>query len=284
MATCGICQTEFESKNRFCSQKCRNTYISCSTAEKRNASNREVAAKKREERAIQKSILEAQREPSPCETCDAVDKHTYSSKRFCSEKCARKFSAKQNREETNRKIRETFKRTRKPSPIHTLRCNRCNKAFESKKSSQKFCSKRCANRTRGNVSGLSRKYKLLTAFRFSLNQFPDEFDFSLVEKHGWYKAANRGNNLDGVSRDHLLAVMDGFKQRINPLLLAHPANCRLLVHSENVSKGCKSELTIETLLERILKWNAKYGSFYTTSQKTILTDEEIEELFLHGTV
>ena len=283
MATCGICQSEFESKNRFCSQKCRNTYISRSTAEKRNASNREIAAKKRVEVALQECFLEAQRVPLPCDTCGSLGKHSYGSQRFCSEKCARAFSTKEKRQEINEKVRKTFSEKQKSTP-KVLQCKRCNKTFSSKKKTQFFCSKSCSNKTRGTVSKLTRKYKLLTTFRFSLNQFPDEFDFSLIEKHGWYKAVNRGNNLGGVSRDHRLAVMDGFKQRINPLLLAHPANCRLLVHSENVSKGCKSELTIEVLLERLSKWNAKYGSFYTTSQKTILTDEEIEELFLHGTV
>jgi hypothetical protein len=66
-------------------------------------------------------------------------------------------------------------------------------------------------------------------------------DGSLIEKYGWYKAKNNGNNLGGVSRDHMLSVSEGYKLSIDPYFLSHPANCKLMVHSENISKNKKSQ-------------------------------------------
>lgn len=51
--------------------------------------------------------------------------------------------------------------------------------------------------------------------------------------------------------DHIVSVMDGFKNKISPLILSHPYNLRILEAKKNSSKGCKSEMTIEELLEKI---------------------------------
>lgn len=80
-------------------------------------------------------------------------------------------------------------------------------------------------------------YHAQCAFRFSLNDYPNEFDFEIVNKNGWYKASNMGNNLCGVSRDHRFSVTDAFVNHIDPYLISHPANCCLMQHTENQSKG-----------------------------------------------
>ena len=103
-----------------------------------------------------------------------------------------------------------------------------------------------------------RKYRVDAAFTFSLKDFPDEFDFSLIETYGWYKAKNRGNNLGGVSRDHMYSVKDGFLNNVDPKIIAHPANCRLIRQGDNASKKDKSCITLEQLLERIKIWDQKY--------------------------
>ena len=72
------------------------------------------------------------------------------------------------------------------------------------------------------------------------------------------KLACPATNLGGVSRDHMLSVRDGFNKGINPKLLAHPANCRLMIHNENISKNKKSILTENELLIRIEEWDKKY--------------------------
>lgn len=111
---------------------------------------------------------------------------------------------------------------------------------------------------RKNRSALE-NYRADCAFKFNLSDYPDEFDFTLIESYGWYKPKNRGNNLTGVSRDHIISVRYGFDNQLPAEHLAHPANCVLMKHGENVSKGKKIGMSYEDLLKRIEAWNNKYG-------------------------
>lgn len=136
-------------------------------------------------------------------------------------------------------------------------CKQCGKTFINRK--RHFCSDECLkNWKRRNQIGL-KKYRTECQFTFALNQYPEEFDFTLIEKYGWYKASNHGNNLNGISRDHMYSVYDGFINNIDPKTISHPANCKLMQHTENSSKHNKSSITLEELLDRIKKWNKKYG-------------------------
>ena len=98
-------------------------------------------------------------------------------------------------------------------------------------------------------------------FRFSLKDYPDEFDFELIEKYGFYSPANKNNNLNGVSRDHMYSVYEGYKNNISPKIISHPANCKLLKHTDNISKNKKCSITLDELLERIKEWEIKYGKY-----------------------
>jgi hypothetical protein len=104
-------------------------------------------------------------------------------------------------------------------------------------------------------------YRSDCGFKFSVYDYPEEFDLYLIEELGWYKPKNRGNNLTGVSRDHMVSVKYGWKNNISPEIISHPANCKLLKHSDNVSKYDKNSLTIDELYIRINNWNIKYMGF-----------------------
>lgn len=101
-------------------------------------------------------------------------------------------------------------------------------------------------------------YRADCKFNFNLSDYPEEFDFQLVTEHGWYSAKNRGNNIYGVSRDHMLSVRHGFDNDIDPKILAHPANCKLMLHSDNVSKLSKCSITLDELLIKIAEWDKQY--------------------------
>ena len=88
---------------------------------------------------------------------------------------------------------------------------------------------------------------------------PEEFDFELIKRYGWYKAKNHGNNLTGISRDHMVSIKYGFEHNVDPKIISHPANCKLMIHSENVRKYNKCSITLEELLVRIENWNKKYN-------------------------
>lgn len=80
----------------------------------------------------------------------------------------------------------------------------------------------------------------------------------LIEKYGWYKAKNHGDNLNGVSRDHMYSVMEGYRNNIDYNLISHPANCKLLKQTDNVSKRDNCSITLDELNKRIFEWDNKY--------------------------
>lgn len=164
----------------------------------------------------------------------------------------------------------TIKR-KNPKPFVCTQCNIIN--FCNLHSRKKICDN-CANmnRIKEKNAKLEQNYKkrlhacsLLSyrsfcRFSFNVYDFPHEFDLNLVEKFGWYKPTNGGNNLFGVSRDHIFSVRDGFLAKIDPKIVRHAANCRLLLQSDNVRKYSRSLITLDELHEKIKIWNEKYGA------------------------
>lgn len=167
---------------------------------------------------------------------------------FCSRSCA-------NSRIVSDEMKEAIRKKLIKEPVSKF-CNICSNNYYGRR---KFCSDACISASKQiQLSGL-KLYRLRCSFRFSLNDFPEEFDFSLVEKHGWYKAANRGNNLRGISRDHIVSVKYGFLNNIDPHIIAHPANCQLMQHHKNIGKHTKCNLTIDELLKKIEVWDTRYS-------------------------
>lgn len=179
-------------------------------------------------------------------------------RKTCSSECAHKLTQKNlNNTLKYKKISKTL--THKP--IIKI-CPYCGIEFETKRKHKKYCSRHCAAKARySDNRSLKNIYKGLCGFTFALNDYCDEFDFSLIEKFGWYKAKNHGNNLNGISRDHMLSCNFGYENLIDPYLVSHPANCMLLQHNKNVSKYTKCSITIDQLIERIKIWHLKYGVY-----------------------
>jgi hypothetical protein len=208
---------------------------------------------------------------------------------FCSRSCANSYSGKQANRRNISLGRKRFDKehpgywAKRRSPVikkvsikEVRKCKWCDNEFETTNmSNTKYCSLSCASKYREfksfekklnaatsdaeKIKIQFRKYRIEASFTFALKDFPDEFDFSLIEKYGWYKAKNHGNNLNGVSRDHMYSVKDGFLNNVDPKIVAHPANCRLIRQGDNASKGSSSCITIEELMKRIEIWNKKYG-------------------------
>ena len=64
----------------------------------------------------------------------------------------------------------------------------------------------------------------------------------------------RGRTKGSHQLDHIVSKVDGFTWGLDPMLLTHPANLRMLTISENISKGATSHYTKEQLLEAIAVW------------------------------
>lgn len=246
--------------------------------------------KKSTQEKLSKSLKKTQEYTLKCEVCGKeykieITEHIYNLgkyKKTCSVTCAKQLSAKHtNKEEKIKKLRASniskyhtkdyllsHKIIRYDNGIYVKQCENCGKEFETSSLKSKYCSDECrtfsryyANKNLQEFKHIKTIYKHTCHFNFSLNSYPDAFDFDLINKYGWYKAKNHGNNLNGVSRDHMYSCNMGFTNKIDPYLISHPANCKLLRHNENSGKRDKSSITLEELKQRVDNWNKKYGVY-----------------------
>lgn len=196
---------------------------------------------------------------TPVEVFERLRQFPRRLKYFCSRRCANThFRSPESRQRARESALRAHARLGNKKPDYA-NCKFCNAKIRS---ILKYCNRTCQNaefmKTHPGYRESLKRYRLLCRFQFGLKQFPNEFDFELVRKHGWYSAANRANNLNGVSRDHMVSVRFGFDNNIDPKIIAHPANCRLVQHNDNSSKHSKCSITLDDLLRRIEEWDAKY--------------------------
>lgn len=205
-----------------------------------------------------------------CENCNNDHNGTYGSGRFCSTKCARGFSTKHKRENINKKVSAKLA-GRKLTEEHKKKIeesnnfNRKNKIIKNclgcgvvmkcrPSDNRKFCKLSCwISYTEKNKEPYL-LYRQRANFDFDIKEYPNKFNLILVEQHGWYSPSNKGNNLNGVSKDHLLSVKEGFNLGIDPEIIKHPANCKLVLHKQNQKKREKSSISIQELMDRIKNW------------------------------
>lgn len=79
-------------------------------------------------------------------------------------------------------------------------------------------------------------------------------ELELLNKHGVF---NNKTNTTGCVRDHLLSRRFGFENNIPTWIISHPANCEIVLHSENVRRKNTNDnlISINELLERINNYN-----------------------------
>ena len=63
-------------------------------------------------------------------------------------------------------------------------------------------------------------------------------------------------NKSGVSRDHMFSISDGYKLKIDPAIISHPANCQIILQADNSKKNAKSSISLNQLMERIHNWDS----------------------------
>lgn len=240
-----------------------------------NGKYEQISAKGQEER--QKKVTEYDKSPNVCDLCGCSLDYDSRFNKHCSSSCAgiatnaaRALKGWTMPVESNSKRRETLQATLlrkgsilKPVAMYNLVCLECNKPFVVKRENQKFCNMQCAGAARKGIYKSNRTalmhYRDNCRFKFNLKDYPTEFNFDLIEQYGWYKPTNHGDNISGVSRDHIVSVRWGFDNDTDPSIISHPANCQLMKHSDNSSKGIHPQLTLEELLSKIEKWELKYN-------------------------
>ena len=179
-----------------------------------------------------------------CSVCGEIFKQPSRQKSTCSRICA---SKKNPPIRQPRKIRKGDVRGDADFSL-VYRCKCCGKYFRNKIT--KYC-----EICQPNI----RLYRARCEFKFNVFDYPDKFNLDLVTEFGWYspggKKGHKTKNTNGVARDHLYTVADGFKNGVEPEMLAHPANCQLILQEDNVRKRDTSTITLEELKQRIANWN-----------------------------
>lgn len=180
------------------------------------------------------------------------EKFPLKNKYFCSKKCEH---TRIHSDETKNKISTSLiKRNKNPDLFKRKKnfCKNCSKEINIR---IKFCTKKCMNSYRTKNYDDLKLYRIYSQFKFNLSDYPDKFDFDLIKKFGWYKPSNKGNNLNGISRDHIISVKYGFLNNVPTSIISHPANCQLMQHTKNSSKNMKCDMSIDELLKKIKEWN-----------------------------
>jgi len=275
LCSCIYCRKEVSNKGIFCHVD--RTHLGKTQYSSGNHGKYHLLTERAEERKRLKTI-EYNKNPNRCTECNNILDFDSKDSKFCSRSCSAKHNNRTRIEsgysmslETKKKISEklsgrTYVERHEISGV----CALCGTEFSYIKignKARKYCSKSCSSK----VSASNRYEKLRHTktelqnyrrdceFRFNLKDFPDEFDFGLIEEYGWYKASNRGDNQNGISRDHMVSVRYGFDNNIPPEHISHPANCQLLPHQINIKKNKGCSITYEHLLERIKEWDLKYN-------------------------
>ena len=137
-----------------------------------------------------------------CENCEKEHDGSYGSGRFCSSKCARGFSTKFNREETNKKVSKTLKDKHNPHCLVFFNiCTFCNKLFSSS-NRRKTCSNEClTNKKRSEKTKKDKKkyyFKDLIEFQVKENKQKYFYLYKITNKINgkYYIGVHQTKNLN----------------------------------------------------------------------------------------
>jgi len=180
-------------------------------------------------------------EITKCLECDIeINDLKNNNRKFCSRSCSVKYNNKDREIDYNKtknaicldcgvnitiNIRSSSK---------SCRCLNCKKIKREKRKEKRICKKCKINELIHRKSYCDnckyeyyRIYRPNCEFTFNLNDYPNKFNFELIDKFGWYSPTNKNNNLNGVSRDHIYSVRHGFDNGIDTSIISHPANCKI---------------------------------------------------------
>lgn len=235
-AICQQCFLSFKpspgSFGKFCSLSCGNIF--------------------RAKHNLEESIVKYNQFPKLCKCCNIPLLYEKRRNTYCSKSCSAKISNK-----IARKRGPTAKEKPLFSKIKFILCTYTNQFYLNK--NKDGSTRRCSP----FIKTLKEQYYNSARFKFNVYHYPDEFDLLLIKEFGWYtcpgkKRKHQPKNISGVSRDHIISVSYGFANNIDPTVLSHPANCKIMIHSDNKIKHNKCDITLDQLLIKIKVWEQKY--------------------------
>lgn len=235
-ATCQHCFKVFTvtagSYGKFCSLSCGTIF--------RNKTN------------LKNAVLSYNLNPTLCNHCNAQLSYDKRKNKFCSRSCAAKVS-----NQVTRKRGPTVIEKPPYSKVKFILCTHTNQYYSNK--NPDGSTRRCSP----YIKTIKQKYYAAARFKFNVYHYPDEFNLSLIDQYGWYTCPGKthkgkSKNTIGVSRDHIISISYGYANNIHPSIISHPANCQIILHSDNKLKHSGCGLTIDQLLANIELWDKKY--------------------------
>lgn len=87
---------------------------------------------------------------------------------------------------------------------------------------------------------------------FNITKYTTDKEIKLLNENGVF---NNRTNTKGCVRDHLLSRRYGYNNNIPTWIISHPANCEIILHSENVRRSFTDDnlLSLDVLLQKIYK-------------------------------
>lgn len=139
------------------------------------------------------------------------------------------------------------------SKLNECTCSVCDARFLAKRNSTKICQV-CSSTmtTKYSRTKVARDVRYKYAFKFDCSQYPDLFDQQLIATVGWYAPARKiDRNLNGLTKDHKISVVDAERNDYDPFYITHPLNCDIIRQSENSSKKTRSTIAYEELVKQV---------------------------------
>ncbi|QXO12178.1 hypothetical protein pEaSNUABM44_00515 [Erwinia phage pEa_SNUABM_44] len=226
--TCKNCNTVINNNKKFCNRSCAAIY---------NNKYRTPESRQQQAKTVSQTLTGKTRKPRKS-----------TNKRICSERTDKCVLCTNTFTTTNAKRNVCDNHiVNNRSYIKTRFCPSCNiQEFTFGRFQHEFCPS-CRTIT---------EYRGLCNFTHDLRNYPNEYDLILLEEHGMFHPKK---NPKGVSRDHMYSVHDGYHNKVDPSILKHPANCSIMLQTNNTIKHSTSSITYEELLERIRIWDEKYN-------------------------
>lgn len=91
-------------------------------------------------------------------------------------------------------------------------------------------------------------YQKQCDFLFDPYSIPSIPGYELLLEKGMYHSTR---NKNGATRDHIISVEYGWRNKIDPSLLSHPANCQFITNINNIKKGSSCGSSLDDLLRKI---------------------------------
>lgn len=249
--TCDICQKTFSSKFSLKSHKNWHNPNYATASKKGAAKGRDIMAKNNTYNNLRfKRINDYNINPTKCKECLTPLKYDSRNNKFCNNSCSASYQNKNG----------TFiRKGPKPSikyPSSKVEIRTCSLTGKTWWYNGKY------RRSSPYKKSIKKQYYDKCKFKFNIYDYPDIFDLSLIEKHGWYscpsKKRNTGvKNINGISRDHKVSIKEAFDNNYDPYYISHIMNCDLILHSENKKKQHHSSITYNELVILVNKYDSK---------------------------